>query len=268
MSVLTNKNILFVGEENLQIKDLKKSLEAHGINVHAFSCDLVSPEKIEAQKVDLIFVNYLNESLVCKDMLNTLRTADLSRAVPIFILAQDESEKIQEVLLLGAADYVTVSEDVESIIQKIKVIFGQGYDFSGDSVIDITPSQADVTSTGIRVFVVEDDPLLRNLLSIRLERSSFPYEFSVDGKGALPTMKQFRPDIIILDLMLPGRSGFEVLAEIKGDDNLKEIPVIIFSNRDGQDDRRKAKELGAVGFYVKAMTDLSELIEMIESYVK
>jgi len=68
--------------------------------------------------------------------------------------------------------------------------------------------------------------------------------------------------------MLPGRSGFEVLTEIKNDKKLSDVPVVVFSNRDGQEDRQKASELGAKGFYVKAMTDLSELIETIESLTK
>jgi len=68
--------------------------------------------------------------------------------------------------------------------------------------------------------------------------------------------------------MLPGKSGFDILAELKDDEVLKNIPVIVFSNRDGQEDRARAKELGAVDFYVKAMTDLSELIEKIEATVK
>jgi DNA-binding response OmpR family regulator len=86
--------------------------------------------------------------------------------------------------------------------------------------------------------------------------------------NVLPAMRQFNPDVIVLDLMLPGRSGFEVLAEVKADDKLQQVPVIIFSNKDTAEDKQKAQDLGARGFYVKAMTDLSELIELIESLVK
>ena len=266
--VLTNKNILIVGEENSQVHNLEDALDGYGMHIHPITCDSVTAQKIEDLYIDIIFINYLDKCHTCKEVLTSLKVAELSKAIPIFILVEDTSEEIQEALTLGAADYVTTNEDIPSIIQKMKAIFGHGDDFSGSSVIDISPIQASVSSTGIRVFVVEDDPLLRNLLSIKLDKSSFPYEFSRDGKDAIPVMKQFKPDIVILDLMLPGKSGFEVLAEIKAEDSLKNIPVVVFSNRDGQDDRRKAKELGAVGFYVKAMTDLSELIEIIESYTK
>jgi len=157
---------------------------------------------------------------------------------------------------------------VRVVLSKIKATFGEEDLFSSSTVIDITPTKAHVTTTGIRVFVIEDDPLLRNLLSMKLERSNFPSEFSTDGANVLPQMYQFNPDVIILDLMLPGRSGFEVLTEIKNDKKLSDVPVVVFSNRDGQEDRQKASELGAKGFYVKAMTDLSELIETIESLTK
>jgi DNA-binding response OmpR family regulator len=68
--------------------------------------------------------------------------------------------------------------------------------------------------------------------------------------------------------MLPGKNGFELLAEIREDGQFKDTPVIIFSNRDSQEDRRKAKELGAAAFHVKAMTDLAELVTTIENLVK
>ena len=64
--------------------------------------------------------------------------------------------------------------------------------------------------------------------------------------------------------MLPVKNGFEILAELKADLELKKIPVIVFSNRDSQEDKQKTFSLGAERFFVKAMTDLSFLIETIE----
>jgi DNA-binding response OmpR family regulator len=65
--------------------------------------------------------------------------------------------------------------------------------------------------------------------------------------------------------MLPGKDGFEVFAELKADQQTRDVPIIVFSNRDGLNDRKQAQELGAAAFYVKAMTDLSELVAKIES---
>ena len=268
MSALTSKRVLLVGDTNKHVSALVTALEAHGMTVDTATCEAASANELDTKGVDLILLNHTQGKNTCAAVLDVLQQADFSKVVPVFAFVEDSNQRIEEVLNHGAADYITPDEDPQSVIQKIKTIFGQGDNFIGPSIIDITPRHAKSTTPGTRVFVVEDDPLLRNLLSIRMEQSSFCYAFSSDGQGTLPVMKQFKPDVIILDLMLPGKSGFDVLEEVKGDEALAAVPVVVFSNRDSQEDRQKAKQLGAAGFYVKAMTDLSELIETIEKLVE
>jgi DNA-binding response OmpR family regulator len=268
MSVLTNKNALIIGPETSLIYSIIESLEPHGVVIARSTCKDVTPELIKSLKTDFIIINNLQHEENCTSVMDQMRGDLVERAIPVFVLVNEDSTEINEALLYGAADYITAHENVQSVLAKVKAVFGQSADFSGSTAIDITPTEATITSTGIRVFVVEDDPLLRNLLSIKLDKSLFPCEFSNDGANVIPVMHQFKPDVIILDLMLPGRSGFEVLEEVRADEKLKAVPVIVFSNRDGQDDRKKAHDLGANVFYVKAMTDLSELIEAIESLAK
>lgn len=268
MSLLTNRNILIVGEENSQIQDLIESFKAHGMNVLKSRCEDFQKEMIEKENIDIVFLNYLHGLVECRDVLAVLRGDILSRVVPIFALVEDDSQKIQDVLTQGATDFVLAQEENKSIIHKIKSVFSSDDSFLGHQTIDISPIKNAITTKGIRVYIVEDDPLLRNLLSIRLGNSGFPFDFSTDGRSVISLMHQFKPDIIILDLMLPGISGFEILKQIKEDETLKGLPVVVFSNRDGQEDKKKALDLGAVGFYVKAMTDLSELITTIQTLTK
>lgn len=268
MSELTNKNILIVGEENSQVQNLVETFNAHGMNIIKTTCENFKKEIIEASEVDVVFINLLNATDTCKKVLTDLKGDILSRVVPIFALVEDDTEKIQTAIILGATDFVLQHEDSKSIAHKIKSVFLTDSSYLGHQTIDISPIQTSITKKGIRVYVVEDDPLLKNLLSIRLSNSSFPYEFNTDGKSAVTLMRSFKPDIIILDLMLPGISGFEILKQVKEDEELKHIPVIVFSNRDGQEDRNTAQALGAARFYVKAMTDLSELILTIQSLTK
>ncbi|MES2749507.1 MAG: response regulator [Patescibacteria group bacterium] len=130
----------------------------------------------------------------------------------------------------------------------------------------LTPVFEDVAV--VRVLVVEDDPLLRNMLSVKLSNSHCPHMFSNDGLQALDLAKQFDPQVIVLDLMLPGKDGFEVLAELKADEQVKATPVIIFSNKSGDNERSKAIELGASAYRIKAMTDLNELIAEVRRLAK
>lgn len=268
MSILTDKNALIVGSENSLIYSIIESLEPHGVLVKKSTCRETTAKLIKELKIDFIILNNIENDNICTSVVELMKDELVEHAIPVFILVKDDATQINQALSSGAADYITPHEDIHSVIAKIKAVFGNNKEFSGSTAIDISPTEPSVTATGIRVFVVEDDPLLRNLLSIKLDKSLFPNEFSHDGANVIPVMLQFKPDVIILDLMLPGRSGFDVLSEIKNEESLKNIPVIVFSNRDGQDDRKRAHDLGANVFYVKAMTDLSELIETIESLVK
>ena len=269
MSVLANKQVLLVvAEASPQTRKLKSALETEGMKVHTLECELVTPKIVKELNINIVFLNHLHELKSCTKLLRELTTAIDTKSIPVFTLVQDIELEIQNVLSAGAADYITDTEDGFSIIDKVKSIFGQNQFFQDTSVIDISTTEPSLSTSGVRVYVVEDDPLLRNLLSIRLSKSKFPFEFSSDGKDVLEPMHQFKPDVIILDLMLPGISGLDVLKSIKGDDILKEIPVIVFSNRDNTEDKMTALNLGAAGYYIKAMTDLSELVETIQAQVK
>lgn len=269
MSVLRSKHILLIGDENNQLNTLESKLQSHGMISHKTTCEGLSFERIKELGVDVAIVNHLHGDELCKNVFDKLKPAqDDNSLLPVLVQVNGSDEEIQDALIQGAADYITPGEDDSLVVSKIQAVLGQSNDFSTVSVIDISPTEASTTATGVKVYVVEDDPLLRNLLSVKLQKSSFPYEFSDTGENIIEKIKTFNPDVIILDLMLPVKDGFEVLTEIKSEELLKNKPVIVFSNRDGQEDRQRVKELGANKFFVKAMTDLSELIEVIESLAK
>jgi DNA-binding response OmpR family regulator len=268
MSVLSSKTVLVVGHENSQIHALEKSLVAHGVSIVHMECEEVTSEAVMEKSIDLVILNHLHEESTCLNVFNSLHISDMRSVLPVFALIKDVDREIQDVLALGAADYITEDESIESIIQKMKTIFGQGLDYSGESVIDLTPDEVPVKTSGIKVYVIEDDALLRNLLSIRFQKAEFDFKVNGNGENVVTEVLEFKPVAVVLDLMLPGKEGLEVLEELKSSELTKHVPVIIFSNRDGINDRKRAEELGADGFYVKAMTDLSELVAKIEMYVK
>lgn len=115
----------------------------------------------------------------------------------------------------------------------------------------------------MKVLVVEDDKFSRELINRKLQSENFETVLAVDGEVALDLVEKERPDIILLDLILPGINGFEVLAKIKENEKLKEIPVIILSNLGQKDDIDKGMNLGATDYLVKAHFTPSEIIEKI-----
>ncbi|MDD5750255.1 MAG: response regulator [Candidatus Pacebacteria bacterium] len=115
-----------------------------------------------------------------------------------------------------------------------------------------------------KILIVEDDKFLRELMVRKLStEQGFEVSSTVDGESGLKTMKEIKPDLVLLDLILPGIGGFEVLARMKDDISLASVPVIILSNLGQQDDVEKGLKLGAVDYMVKAHFTPNEIIEKV-----
>jgi len=119
-----------------------------------------------------------------------------------------------------------------------------------------------------KILVVEDDKFLRELITQKLSREGYDVKEAVDGEDGVVKVKKEKPDIILLDLILPGIDGFEVLAKIKEDSETKNIPVVILSNLGQREDVERGLKLGAVDFLIKAHFTPGEIIEKIEKIMK
>ncbi|MDP3015430.1 MAG: response regulator [bacterium] len=113
-----------------------------------------------------------------------------------------------------------------------------------------------------KILLVEDDPFLSSLLKNRLEKEGLEISLARDGEEALDLLKTIKPALILLDIILPKKSGFEVMEEIKNNPQLisAEIPIIIISNLGQPEDVQKGQELGAIEYFVKAETSIEDLV--------
>jgi len=115
-----------------------------------------------------------------------------------------------------------------------------------------------------KILIVEDDRFLRELMVKKLQSENFDTVEAVDGESGLKVFKEAKPDLVLLDLILPGIGGFEVLAKIKEDDLVANIPIIILSNLGQREDVEKGLKLGAVDYMVKAHFTPNEIIEKVK----
>ncbi len=111
-----------------------------------------------------------------------------------------------------------------------------------------------------KILLVEDDKFLREMLAQKFSAQGLEIQTAIDGKNALDTLKNFIPDLMILDLLLPDIDGFGVLENMKKDSNLASIPVVVLSNLDKAEDMQRAHSLGAKDFMVKSNFSLNEII--------
>ncbi len=119
-----------------------------------------------------------------------------------------------------------------------------------------------------KISVIEDDKFLRELIVQKLSNEGYDIIEAVDGEKGVESVKKEKPDLILLDLILPGIDGFEVLARIKSDPALSEIPVIILSNLGQKEDIERALKMGAVDYLIKAHFTPEEIINKINAIFK
>lgn len=119
-----------------------------------------------------------------------------------------------------------------------------------------------------KILIVEDDEFLRSLTAKRLEREDYKVSVAVDGEAAIAAVAADKPDLILLDLLLPGINGFDVLTKVRADANLAATPIIVFSNLGQREDIEKAKKLGATDFLIKANFTLDDVVVKISSILK
>ena len=108
-----------------------------------------------------------------------------------------------------------------------------------------------------RVLIAEDEPNIVESLSFILGRSGCEVAAALDGEAALHSIRGNRPDVVILDVMLPKMNGFEVLKTVRSDADLKSIPIIILTAKGQSQDRRMAEEIGADAFITKPYSNQS-----------
>ncbi|MBI1975240.1 MAG: response regulator [Parcubacteria group bacterium] len=123
-------------------------------------------------------------------------------------------------------------------------------------------------ATAKKILIVEDDVMLVNILKTRLSAEGFLVSVASDGDEAIEKMKLENPHLVLLDLLLPKKSGFELLEEIvRSSTEFKKIPVLILSNLSRESDIEKSKSLGATDYLVKAKLSIDELIEKVKGYL-
>lgn len=119
-----------------------------------------------------------------------------------------------------------------------------------------------------KILIIEDDRFLRELISKKLVKEGFEVSDAIDGEEGIKKIKSEKPDLILLDLILPGIDGFEVLSKMKDDPAVSSLPVIILSNLGQKEDVEKGLKLGAVDYLIKAHFTPGEIIEKIRANLK
>lgn len=118
------------------------------------------------------------------------------------------------------------------------------------------------------VLIIEDDEVILRAMYLALHEQQFTIATATDGESGLQMTERIKPDLVLLDLIMPKMDGFTYLEHMKANAKLKKIPVVVLSNLGNEENIKKAKKLGAADYFVKSDTDLSELSKIIKKLLK
>jgi DNA-binding response OmpR family regulator len=116
-----------------------------------------------------------------------------------------------------------------------------------------------------KILIAEDDKYLASAYKLKLEREGYTIQIAEDGQETLNSLDSFKPDLIILDIMMPVKDGFITLKELRANSLYQNIPVIVASNSGLKEDKEKSMSFGATDFIVKSDLSMADLLIKIKN---
>jgi DNA-binding response OmpR family regulator len=266
------KKILIIEDEKVLLEVLEKKLINEGYEVFIAQDGEEGLRKMRENAPDLILLDIIMPKKDGFEVLEEMNKDENLTKIPVIIISNSgQPVEIDKALKLGVRDYLIKTEfDPEEVLVKVIKVFGEEpskeeKEVSYKAKKEKSGEKKNGVSGG-KILIVEDDKFLRDLIIKKLKTEDYEVVFAIEGEEALRKIKEEKPDLVLLDLILPGIDGFEVLKQIKSDssDSVKKIPVIILSNLGQRDDVERGINLGAVDFLIKAHFTPGEIIEKIK----
>lgn len=197
----------------------------------------------------------------------------IARVPVIIITGSDQPAEIDRAFALGVKDYIVKSEfNQEEAVAKIRSQLTEGGISAAAGASESAEArpkpQSPAGLAGKKIMWVEDDKFLSDIIARKLSTQGCILFHATEGEEALRMLQKERPDLVLLDILLSGIDGFEILERIKSNEGTKHTPVILLSNLGQKADIEKGRTLGAARFLVKATVTLDEIIEEIKTVLK
>ncbi len=253
------KLILIIEDTEILVNLLSKRLEREGYKVRFATDGKIGLELVHELKPALVLLDMLLPSMSGFEIIEKLHDQGLLPELPIVIISNSgqpiEIGRAQE---LGVRDYlIKVNFNPDEVLAKVTHVLA-------DQKEDKSHARASEYLSHKNILIVEDDLLLVDLLEKHLKAQNYTTFQAPDVAQARAMLSEHLMDLILLDILLPNVDGFAFLTELKSNNALKDIPVIILSNLDIKNSKEKAINAGATDYLVKAHLSPSEIIDKIK----
>ena len=118
--------------------------------------------------------------------------------------------------------------------------------------------------TKVKILLIEDEEMLANMYEVKFQNEGFEVVKALDGATGLELSKTVGPDMVLLDVIMPKMDGFSVLKSMREDPVTKDLPVMLLTNLGQDEDIQKGKELGVIGYLIKANVTPAEVVESVK----
>jgi DNA-binding response OmpR family regulator len=282
------KKILAIEDNAIVVRILQQRIRDAEFSIAVHPAESVT--KAAEEKPDLILLDLMLPERSGFDILRELKEKKETKDIPVIIMsALGSEEDIEKGMGLGAENYIVKGmESMDAVVKKIQQVLGDDF-FRGtprtknrlevdgikvdtcgrnEHIFEVSSKKETSQIKKKRVLFVEDDLFLVHAYQDILEENKLVLIWiAQDGDEAINYLSKPPPDLVLLDLMLPGKSGFEVLAIIRKHPTWKTVPVIVLSNLGQTQDVEKAMKLGITDYIVKANTRISDVAARIEKFL-
>ncbi len=262
--ILVIEDDVFLGD--VLIEKLKQ--EGFGATLSRDGADGL--KKIKELKPDLILLDIILPHLNGYEVLEAKQNDPEIEKIPVIIISNSgQPVEINRALALGVKDYFIKAQfDPAEVMVKVKNFLKTKEKPEETKDSSESSNNSRLSLENRKIMWVEDDSFLSDIIARKLSTEKCVLLHAKDGETALSLLTTEKPDVILLDVLLPGMNGFELLEKIKNDPKVKDIPVIMLSNLGQDSDVEKGKNLGAKIFLVKATLTLDEVIDEIKVVIE
>jgi len=253
------KLIVLVEDEEIIVNLLTNKLKKVGYEVKAAYDGINGLNLIRTAKPDLVLLDMLLPRLNGFEVLEKLNKEKILPDLPVIVISNSgQPIEIDRVLKLGIRDYlVKINFEPNEIIAKVNRVLGR------DEVECGVRDKIEKERISGQALLVEDDIFISDLLEKKLSQSHIKTFRTMDANSARLILTSEKIDVILLDIVLPGVNGIEFLKEIKANEKLKHIPVIILSNLGQKKEIEKGLKAGAEQYMIKAHSTPNEIISKV-----
>jgi len=269
----TKKRILIIEDEESLVDLLTAKLKREGYSVEFAYDGEAGYNKIAETNPDLILLDIVMPKMDGYEVLEKMNEKNVK--VPVIIISNSgQPVEIEKTKKLGAVGHLIKTEfSPLDVLNKIKDCLGNSSaSMSGKDLPEalLVKENKEAKKLGVNVLLVEDDAFLREICSKKLTKEGYTVYEAIDGEQAMSGIESAKPDIVLLDIILPAIDGFQILSQIRSNKNKKiaKVPVIMLSNLGQDDDIKKAMDMGANDYLVKAHFTTEEIIEKIKALLK